>query len=105
MFSFSCLKSTAAHYVCNIELPQYLYESGWAAEGRIIACTQPRRVAATSVATRVATEVGTILGEEVCCFSRLSFTVSFDSHKRTLRLGIRSASKTSPAKNARESYT
>lgn len=47
------------------ELPQYLYESGWAAGGSVIACTQPRRVAATSVATRVAVEVGSILGEEV----------------------------------------
>ena len=47
------------------ELPQYLYEAGWAADGNIIACTQPRRVSATSVANRVATEVGTILGEEV----------------------------------------
>lgn len=48
-----------------VELPQYLYETGWAAEGSVIACTQPRRVSATSVANRVATEVGTILGEEV----------------------------------------
>ena len=47
------------------ELPQYLYEAGWAAGGSVIACTQPRRVAATSVATRVAVEVGSILGEEV----------------------------------------
>lgn len=48
------------------ELPQYLHEAGWSANGNVIACTQPRRVAATSVATRVATEVGTILGEEAC---------------------------------------
>ena len=47
------------------ELPQYLYEAGWAAGGSVIACTQPRRVAATSVATRVAAEAGSILGEEV----------------------------------------
>lgn len=47
------------------ELPQYLYEAGWASEGNVIACTQPRRVAATSVASRVATEVGSILGDEV----------------------------------------
>lgn len=47
------------------ELPQYLHEAGWAAGGSVIACTQPRRVAATSVATRVAVEVGSILGEEV----------------------------------------
>lgn len=30
-----------------------------------MACTQPRRVAATSVATRVAEEVGSVLGDEV----------------------------------------
>lgn len=47
------------------ELPQYLYEAGWATSGSVIACTQPRRVAATSVAARVAVEVGAILGEEV----------------------------------------
>ena len=53
-------------FACRFaELPQYLYEAGWAAEGSVIACTQPRRVAATSVAGRVATEVGTILGDEV----------------------------------------
>ena len=48
-----------------LELPQYLYEAGWAADGNVIACTQPRRVSATSVANRVATEVGSILGNEV----------------------------------------
>jgi ATP-dependent RNA helicase DDX35 len=48
-----------------LELPQYLYEAGWASNGNVIACTQPRRVAATSVATRVAQEVGSILGDEV----------------------------------------
>lgn len=55
-----------------IELPQYLYEAGWAAEGNVIACTQPRRVAATSVAGRVATEVGSILGDEV------GYTIRFE---------------------------
>ena len=53
----------------ELELPQYLFESGWAAQGHVIACTQPRRVAATSVATRVAQEVGTLLGDEVRGFS------------------------------------
>lgn len=33
----------------------------------MVACTQPRRVAATSVATRVAEEVGSVLGDEVSC--------------------------------------
>ncbi|KAG6865288.1 hypothetical protein C0991_003748 [Blastosporella zonata] len=54
------------------QLPQYLYEAGWAAEGSVIACTQPRRVAATSVATRVASEVGTTLGNEV------GYTIRFE---------------------------
>lgn len=43
---------------------QYLAESGYADKGRI-GCTQPRRVAAMSVAKRVAEEVGCRLGQEV----------------------------------------
>ncbi|KAI9056633.1 P-loop containing nucleoside triphosphate hydrolase protein [Trametes sanguinea] len=54
------------------QLPQFLYEAGWAAEGNRIACTQPRRVAATSVASRVAAEVGTTLGDEV------GYTIRFE---------------------------
>ncbi|RDB21186.1 putative ATP-dependent RNA helicase DHX35 [Hypsizygus marmoreus] len=54
------------------QLPQYLFEAGWAADGNTIACTQPRRVAATSVATRVAAEVGTVLGDEV------GYTIRFE---------------------------
>ena len=49
----------------SAEIPQYLLEAGWADEGKVIICTQPRRVAATSVAARVAVEMGTTLGEEV----------------------------------------
>jgi|SRR5580658_7489259 hypothetical protein len=52
-----------------IELPQYLLEAGWAAGRNVVVCTQPRRVAATSVASRVATELGVVLGNEV------SFTI------------------------------
>jgi ATP-dependent RNA helicase DDX35 len=56
--------------IVNItEIPQYLHENGWTAGGRCIACTQPRRVAATSVAARVAYEMGVKLGEEVIKFS------------------------------------
>ncbi|KAJ2019160.1 DEAH-box ATP-dependent RNA helicase prp22, partial [Coemansia sp. S85] len=46
------------------QLTQYLYEEGFARRGRI-GCTQPRRMAATSVAKRVAEEVGCRLGAEV----------------------------------------
>ena len=48
-----------------LEIPQYLYESGWAQGSRVIACTQPRRIAATSVAMRVSEEMGVQLGQEV----------------------------------------
>lgn len=48
------------------QLPQYLNEAGYSKKGsKVIGCTQPRRVAATSVATRVAEEMGVKLGEEV----------------------------------------
>jgi len=47
------------------QIPQYLYESGFAKQGKIIGCTQPRRVATMSVAKRVSTEMGKKLGEEV----------------------------------------
>ncbi|GJN66377.1 DEAH-box ATP-dependent RNA helicase prp22 [Purpureocillium lilacinum] len=46
------------------QLTQYLAEAGFANDG-IIGCTQPRRVAAMSVAKRVAEEVGCKLGEDV----------------------------------------
>ncbi|KAJ7454911.1 pre-mRNA splicing factor [Mycena galericulata] len=46
------------------QLPQYLHEAGYTAKGKI-GCTQPRRVAAMSVAARVAQEMGTKLGDEV----------------------------------------
>lgn len=47
------------------QIPQYLAEAGWAAGGRLIGCTQPRRVAAQTVAARVAEEVGVAVGAEV----------------------------------------
>ncbi|WKX96592.1 hypothetical protein Q1695_012769 [Nippostrongylus brasiliensis] len=47
------------------QLPQYLYEAGFCADGKKIGCTQPRRVAAMSVAARVAEEVGCKLGMQV----------------------------------------
>jgi ATP-dependent RNA helicase DHX8/PRP22 len=46
------------------QMTQYLAEMGFSKHG-IIGCTQPRRVAATSVAKRVAEEYGCRLGEEV----------------------------------------
>ena len=47
------------------QLPQYLEQAGWCEEGKVVAVTQPRRVAATTVAARVAEEMSCKLGEEV----------------------------------------
>ncbi|XP_072396824.1 pre-mRNA-splicing factor ATP-dependent RNA helicase DHX16 [Diabrotica undecimpunctata] len=47
------------------QIPQYLYEAGFTEDGKKIGCTQPRRVAAMSVAARVAQEMGVKLGNEV----------------------------------------
>lgn len=47
------------------QLPQYLHEAGFTKGGMKIGCTQPRRVAAMSVAARVAEEMGKRLGNEV----------------------------------------
>jgi ATP-dependent RNA helicase DDX35 len=54
------------------QVPQYLDEAGWTAGGRMVACTQPRRVAAMSVAQRVAQEMGVPLGSSV------GYSVQFD---------------------------
>ncbi|QSZ32942.1 hypothetical protein DSL72_002525 [Monilinia vaccinii-corymbosi] len=47
------------------QTPQYLEQAGWCADGKQIAVAQPRRVAATAVAIRVAEEVGCEVGKEV----------------------------------------
>jgi ATP-dependent RNA helicase DHX8/PRP22 len=53
------------------QMPQYLANSGFCKKG-LIACTQPRRVAAQSIAKRVADEVGCRIGDEV------GYNVRFD---------------------------
>ena len=61
------------------QLTQYLVEAGLNGH-RMVGCTQPRRVAATSVASRVAEEFGCRVGEEV------GFSVRFleKTSKRTI---------------------
>lgn len=55
------------------QLPQYLVEDGYTRNGKFqVGVTQPRRVAATSVATRVAEEMGVKLGQEV------GYSIRFD---------------------------
>ena len=47
------------------QIPQYMWEAGFAKGDQKIGCTQPRRVAAMSVSARVAEEAGVKLGNEV----------------------------------------
>ncbi|KAG0487748.1 hypothetical protein HPP92_009843 [Vanilla planifolia] len=47
------------------QIPQYLLEAGYTKDGKKVGCTQPRRVAAMSVAARVSQEMGVKLGHEV----------------------------------------
>ncbi|GFR40936.1 hypothetical protein Agub_g1596 [Astrephomene gubernaculifera] len=47
------------------QIPQFIAEAGYTANRKMVACTQPRRVAAMSVARRVAEEMDVVLGEEV----------------------------------------
>ncbi|XP_052062494.1 probable ATP-dependent RNA helicase DHX35 isoform X1 [Mytilus californianus] len=56
----------------STQIPQYLLEAGWAEKGYLIGVTQPRRVAAVTVASRVAEERGSILGAEV------GYTIRFE---------------------------
>lgn len=66
------------------QIPQFLLEAGLASQGETcIACTQPRRVAATSIAARVSDEMDVELGQEV------GYTIRFedvsDPNKTVLR--------------------
>ncbi|XP_020099190.1 pre-mRNA-splicing factor ATP-dependent RNA helicase DEAH10-like isoform X3 [Ananas comosus] len=47
------------------QLPQFLYNAGFCHDGRVIGITQPRRVAAVTVAKRVAEECNVELGQKV----------------------------------------
>ena len=50
----------------STQMAQYLYEAGFAKNGLIV-CTQPRKVAATSLAAHVADEMGGVVGQIVGC--------------------------------------
>ncbi|KAI0161394.1 P-loop containing nucleoside triphosphate hydrolase protein [Xylariaceae sp. FL1272] len=58
------------------QIPQFLEHAGWCSDGKVIAITQPRRVAATTVAIRVAEEYGCELGKEVGYSIRFEDTTS-----------------------------
>lgn len=55
-----------------IQIPQFLAAAGYTKNNKCVACTQPRRVAAMSVARRVAEEMDLVLGEHV------GYTIRFE---------------------------
>jgi len=69
------------------QMTQYLAEAGFANE-LMIGCTQPRRVAAMSVAKRVAEEVGCKLGNEVGYTIRFEDNTSPDTKIKYMTDGI-----------------
>ncbi|KAF2294947.1 hypothetical protein GH714_029609 [Hevea brasiliensis] len=54
------------------QLPQFLFSAGFCQDGKVIGITQPRRVAAVTVAKRVAEECGVELGRKV------GYSIRFD---------------------------
>ncbi|PGH15821.1 hypothetical protein AJ79_02202 [Helicocarpus griseus UAMH5409] len=70
------------------QLPQYLDQAGWSSDGKIIAVTQPRRVAATTVATRVAEEMRCKVGEDVGYSIRFEDATSSSTRIKFLTDGL-----------------
>uniref|UniRef100_A0A183BP15 RNA helicase n=1 Tax=Globodera pallida TaxID=36090 RepID=A0A183BP15_GLOPA len=72
----------------STQLPQYLAEFGWAEGGQQICITQPRRVAAISLASRVADEMMCRLGDAVGYAVRFDECISAQSRIKFLTDGI-----------------
>ena len=70
------------------EVPQFIYESDLVPRGKQIAVTQPRRVAATSVAARVSEEMGVRLGKEVGYSIRFDDRVSRETKLKYMTDGM-----------------
>lgn len=70
------------------QLTQYLAEAGYTGNRKRIGCTQPRRVAAISVAKRVAEEMGCRLGEEVGYSIRFEDVTSVDTQIKYMTDGM-----------------
>lgn len=66
----------------STQVPQYVHEAGWTGDGRLVGVVEPRRVAAVTLASRVADESGCVLG------SLVGYCVRFDERvdARTTRI-------------------
>lgn len=62
-----CFLKINSNFCLNFQIPQWCVDMvrGLPGPKRAVACTQPRRVAAMSVAQRVADEMDVMLGQEV----------------------------------------
>jgi ATP-dependent RNA helicase DHX8/PRP22 len=72
------LKFWVIFLVLQTQMTQYMVELGLTKKG-MIGCTQPRRVAAVSVAKRVAEEFGCALGEQIGYSIRFEDVTSSDT--------------------------
>ncbi|KAL3631244.1 Pre-mRNA-splicing factor ATP-dependent RNA helicase DEAH10 [Castilleja foliolosa] len=70
------------------QLPQYLFNGGFCRNGGVIGITQPRRVAAVTVAKRVAEECGATLGQKVGYSIRFEDTTSSSTRIKYMTDGL-----------------
>lgn len=83
--------SSAQLYLSTLilaELPQYLFNGGFCRNGGVIGVTQPRRVAAVTVAKRVAEECGVTLGQKVGYAIRFDDTTSASTRIKYMTDGL-----------------
>jgi len=71
-----------------VEIPQFLFDAGFCRDGRVIGITQPRRVAAVTVAKRVAEECGVELGQKVGYAVRFDDTTSGSTRIKYMTDGL-----------------
>jgi ATP-dependent helicase HrpA len=91
----AAMKSNAVVIVCGdtgsgktTQLPKMLLEIGRGAKGRRIACTQPRRIAAVTMAERVAEELGGQVGGLVGYQHRFGRKLSDDTRVKFMTDGV-----------------
>uniref|UniRef100_A0A8H7NE43 Uncharacterized protein n=1 Tax=Bionectria ochroleuca TaxID=29856 RepID=A0A8H7NE43_BIOOC len=70
------------------QIPQFLENAGWCSDGKVVGITQPRRVAATTVAVRVAEEFGCEIGKEVGYSIRFEDVTSSSTRIKFLTDGL-----------------
>ena len=70
------------------QLVQYLHQRGYARQGKLIGCTQPRRLAAIGVARRVSDEMGCALGTTVGYSIHLDDTTSAETEVKFMTDGV-----------------